>query len=40
MAKKERKSGKPNLNPKAIIEELKTPGLIILGMVGGNMAGR
>lgn len=40
MAKKQQKSGKPNLDPKAIIEELKTPGLIILGMVGGNMAGK
>ncbi len=40
MAKKERKSSKPNLDPKAIMEELKTPRLIILGMVGGNMAGK
>ena len=32
MAKKQQKSGKPNLDTKAIIEELKTPGLIILGM--------
>jgi len=40
MAKKQQKSGKPNLDTKAIIEELKTPGLIILGMVGGNMAGK
>ncbi len=40
MAKKQQKSGKPNLDTKAIFEELKTPGLIILGMVGGNMAGK
>ena len=31
---------KAKLDAKAIIEELKTPGLIILGMVGGNMAGK
>ena len=31
---------KTKLDAKAIIEELKTPGLIILGMVGGNMAGK
>lgn len=31
---------KKKLNAKAVLEELKTPGLIILGMVGGNMAGK
>lgn len=31
---------KVKLDAKAIIEELKTPGMIILGMVGGNMAGK
>lgn len=40
MAKSKKESGKVKLDPKAIIEELKTPGLIILGMVGGNMAGK
>lgn len=39
MAQKESNS-KARLDAKAIIEELKTPGLIILGMVGGNMAGK
>lgn len=39
MAQKESNS-KTKLDTKAIIEELKTPGLIILGMVGGNMAGK
>ncbi len=39
MAQKESNS-KAKLDAKAIIEELKTPGLIILGMVGGNMAGK
>ncbi len=39
MAQKESNS-KVKLDAKAIIEELKTPGLIILGMVGGNMAGK
>lgn len=34
------KNSKVKLDAKAIIEELKTPGLIILGMVGGNMAGK
>lgn len=33
-------NSKAKLDAKAIIEELKTPGLIILGMVGGNMAGK
>jgi len=32
--------GMPKLDAKTILEELKTPGLIILGMVGGNMAGK
>ncbi len=31
---------KAKLNAKTIMEEIKTPGLIILGMVGGNMAGK
>ena len=31
---------KAKLDAKTILEELKTPGLIILGMVGGNMAGK
>ena len=31
---------KVKIDAKTIIEELKTPGLIILGMVGGNMAGK
>lgn len=31
---------KTKLDAKTILEELKTPGLIILGMVGGNMAGK
>jgi hypothetical protein len=39
MAQKNSNS-KAKLDAKAIIEELKTPGLIILGMVGGNMAGK
>lgn len=39
MAQKKSNS-KTKLDAKAIIEELKTPGLIILGMVGGNMAGK
>ncbi|MFN8208095.1 MAG: hypothetical protein U0T82_11895 [Bacteroidales bacterium] len=34
------KNFKAKLDAKTIIEELKTPGLIILGMVGGNMAGK
>jgi hypothetical protein len=39
MEKKETKS-KTKIDAKSIIEELKTPGLIILGMVGGNYAGK
>lgn len=39
MARKKTNS-KVKLDAKSIIEELKTPGLIILGMVGGNMAGK
>ena len=31
---------KTKLDAKTILEELKTPGLIILGMVGGNMVGK
>lgn len=34
------KTEKPKLNAKTVLEELKTPGLIILGMVGGNLAGK
>ena len=33
-------TAKPKLNAKAVIEELKTPGLIIIGMIGGNLAGK
>ena len=40
MAKKKQQTGKPKLDAQTILEELKTPGLIILGMVGGNMAGK
>ena len=40
MAKKKQQMGMPKLDAKTILEELKTPGLIILGMVGGNMAGK
>lgn len=40
MAQKNSNSTKTKLDAKAIIEELKTPGLIILGMVGGNLAGK
>ena len=41
MAKEESKTKvKMKLDAKTVIEELKTPGLIILGMVGGNMAGK
>ena len=39
MAKKN-SSHKFKLDAKTVIEELKTPGLIILGMVGGTMAGK
>ena len=39
--KKETKVSKgKGFDPKTILEEIKTPGLIILGMVGGNMAGK
>jgi hypothetical protein len=31
---------KAKIDAKSIIEELKTPGLIIVGMVGGNYAGK
>jgi hypothetical protein len=40
MAKKETNTSKVKIDAKTIIEELKTPGLIILGMVGGNLAGK
>lgn len=40
MAKKNQTTGKTKLDAQSIMEELKTPGLIILGMVGGNMAGK
>jgi len=39
MAKKQT-SKKGKFDAKSIIEEFKTPGLIIIGMVGGNMAGK
>ena len=39
MAKKQTRS-KVKFDAKSIIEEFKTPGLIIIGMVGGNMAGK
>jgi hypothetical protein len=39
MAKKQT-SKKAKFDAKSIIEEFKTPGLIIIGMVGGNMAGK
>lgn len=40
MANKKKNSTKGKINGKTIINELKTPGLIILGMIGGNMAGK
>ena len=40
MAKKSQTTGKPKMDAKTIMEELKTPGLIIIGMVGGNLAGK
>jgi len=41
MAQKETKTTKKaKFDPKSILEEFKTPGLIILGMVGGNYAGK
>lgn len=33
-------TAKPKLDAKTVLEELKTPGLIILGMIGGNLAGK
>ena len=33
-------TAKPKIDAKTVLEELKTPGLIILGMVGGNYAGK
>jgi hypothetical protein len=39
MAKKQT-SKKAKFDAKSIIEEFKTPGLIIIGMVGGTMAGK
>jgi hypothetical protein len=39
MSEKE-KTAKVKLDAKTVLEELKTPGLIILGMVGGAMAGK
>jgi hypothetical protein len=33
-------AAKPKLDAKTVLEELKTPGLIILGMIGGNLAGK
>ncbi len=41
MAKKNTKpNAKAKIDAKTIIEELKTPGLIIVGMIGGNFAGK
>ncbi|HEY4789102.1 MAG TPA: hypothetical protein VIH57_23800 [Bacteroidales bacterium] len=40
MAKKNSSTSKVKIDAKTILEELKTPGLIILGMVGGNLAGK
>lgn len=41
MAKKKSTSNaKAKINAGSIIEELKTPGLIIVGMIGGNYAGK
>ena len=37
---KSKNAAKPKLNVKTVLEELKTPGLIILGMVGGSLAGK
>lgn len=34
------KTTKPKLDVKTVFEELKTPGLIIIGMIGGNLAGK
>ncbi|HBG69658.1 MAG: hypothetical protein A2W93_12160 [Bacteroidetes bacterium GWF2_43_63] len=34
------KTTKPKLDAKTVFEELKTPGLIIIGMIGGNLAGK
>jgi len=40
MAKQSNNTKKAKLDAKTILNELKTPGLIILGMIGGNMAGK
>ena len=40
MAAKKSHTTKTKLDAKTILEELKTPGLIILGMVGGNLVGK
>lgn len=40
MAKKSSNQAKTKISAQSILEELKTPGLIILGMVGGNMVGK
>ena len=40
MTKKYSKSSKTTIDAKTILEELKAPGLIILGMVGSTMAGK
>jgi len=34
------KTTKPKLDAKTVFEELKTPGLIIIGIIGGNLAGK
>jgi hypothetical protein len=40
MSNEKSKTAKPKLDAKTILDELKTPGLIILGMIGGTMAGK
>ena len=40
MSDEKSKTAKPKLNAKTVLEELKTPGLIILGMIGGTMGGK
>lgn len=37
---KSKSNAKAKIDAKSIIEELKTPGLIIVGMIGGNFAGK
>ena len=40
MATKKSNPKKAKLDAKVVMEELKAPGLIILGMIGGNLAGK